>query len=374
MDEKYLISVIVPVYNTEKYLEQCVNSLLHQSYRNLEIILIDDGSTDNSGILCDLYAQKSRRIKVIHSENRGVSHARNLGLAVKNGDYVHFCDSDDWIRPDTYRNLLEKMLYHDADIAFFNSSLESPNAVSRIRSATAPNGVFPKTELSYLMAGKHDKNGRISSYYFSVNNKIYKSSVLNDAAGDPLYFDEDYHYLEDGIFNIYSYHNWNRGITDSRAFYCRRIHPNSAMRKYPITDIAQKMLIGYDRMVQIAEESREKELLEAVQDARTNARLYYFKQAMQNNDVEHCRQWLNDFSNDSKFLQKISVFLFDKQKSYAVSLAKEKATAKSNKRQEICLVDTINQQNHELQNLRLKLSASQGRVIHLESKLKNNNL
>ena len=112
-----LISVIIPVYNVEKYLRQCVDSVLAQTYQNLEIILVDDGSTDQSGQICDEYAGEDKRIKVIHQKNSGVSCARNVGLNVSKGEYIAFVDPDDYIFPDMYRTLLEAIVTNSADIA-----------------------------------------------------------------------------------------------------------------------------------------------------------------------------------------------------------------------------------------------------------------
>ena len=106
-----LISVIVPVYKVEKYLDRCVESITNQTYKNLEIILVDDGSPDNCPKMCDEWAQKDSRIKVIHKENGGLSDARNAGLDVAAGDYISFVDSDDWIDLETYELVLKKM--HD---------------------------------------------------------------------------------------------------------------------------------------------------------------------------------------------------------------------------------------------------------------------
>lgn len=97
---KPLISVIVPVYNVEKFLSRCLNSILAQTYNNLEVILVDDGSTDNSGKICDDYALKDKRIRVIHKQNGGVSSARNMALSVAKGEYIGFVDSDDYIEND----------------------------------------------------------------------------------------------------------------------------------------------------------------------------------------------------------------------------------------------------------------------------------
>jgi Glycosyltransferases involved in cell wall biogenesis len=96
-----LISVIVPIYNCENYINQCVDSILAQTCTNFELLLIDDGSSDNSGIICDEYAKKDARVKVFHKENGGVSSARNLGLHEAKGEWIAFVDADDWIK-DTY--------------------------------------------------------------------------------------------------------------------------------------------------------------------------------------------------------------------------------------------------------------------------------
>lgn len=104
-----LVSIIVPVYNVEKYLKRCIDSILSQTYHNLEIILVDDGSTDYSGAICDRYAEQDYRIRVIHKKNGGLSDARNSGLDIAKGDYIAFIDSDDWISDD-YVNVLVKAL------------------------------------------------------------------------------------------------------------------------------------------------------------------------------------------------------------------------------------------------------------------------
>lgn len=112
-----LISIIVPVYNVEKYLEKCVNSIINQTYSNLEIILVNDGSTDNSGKLCDNLATKDPRIVVYHKENGGVSSARNLGLDKAKGEFIGFIDSDDYIDPDMYEFLYKELKKNNVDIS-----------------------------------------------------------------------------------------------------------------------------------------------------------------------------------------------------------------------------------------------------------------
>lgn len=113
-----LISVIIPVYNVEKYLRQCVDSVLAQTYQNIEIILVDDGSTDSSGDICDEYKNIDNRIIVIHQKNAGLSEARNAGLDVANGLYISFIDSDDWISKDNLEKMISEIKIHDSDFVF----------------------------------------------------------------------------------------------------------------------------------------------------------------------------------------------------------------------------------------------------------------
>lgn len=111
-----LISVIVPVYNVAVYLPQCVESILSQDYNNLEVILIDDGSTDNSGVICDEFAQKDSRIRVIHQKNGGAAAAKNAGLRMAAGEYLSFVDSDDFLEPGAYSHMLGLLREHQADV------------------------------------------------------------------------------------------------------------------------------------------------------------------------------------------------------------------------------------------------------------------
>ena len=123
------ISVVIPVYNVSKYLNQCIESIINQKYKKLEIILVDDGSTDNSAQICDEYAKKDYRIKVIHKENGGLSDARNTGIDNATGDYIGFVDSDDWISEDMYLTLYNNMKKEDADISCCNRFFAYSNKI-----------------------------------------------------------------------------------------------------------------------------------------------------------------------------------------------------------------------------------------------------
>ena len=117
MSTSPLISVIVPVYKVEPYLDRCVQSIIDQTYSNLEIILVDDGSPDNCPAMCDAWAEKGPRIKVIHKDNGGLSDARNAGMEVASGELIGFIDSDDWIEPNMYQLLYDNMQRNNADIS-----------------------------------------------------------------------------------------------------------------------------------------------------------------------------------------------------------------------------------------------------------------
>ena len=115
-----MISVIVPVYNAEKYLHRCVDSILTQTFDNFELLLINDGSNDNSGVICDEYALKDSRVRVFHKENGGVSSARNLGLDNSKGEWIAFCDADDYALPTFLSTYDELINIHNADLCILD--------------------------------------------------------------------------------------------------------------------------------------------------------------------------------------------------------------------------------------------------------------
>lgn len=119
-----MISVIVPVYNTEKYLDRCIQSILAQTYTDLELLLIDDGSTDSSGAICDKYAEQDSRVRVFHKANGGVSSARNIGLDNAKGEWIGWVDSDDYIDEDMYEQLYNAAMSKNVDIAYCNYRTE----------------------------------------------------------------------------------------------------------------------------------------------------------------------------------------------------------------------------------------------------------
>lgn len=133
-----LISIIVPVYKVENYLNRCVDSIVNQTYKNLEIILVDDGSPDNCGKLCDELAETDARIRVVHKQNGGLASARNAGLEIATGDYVGFIDSDDWIEHTMYETLSELIIKNDCQISACGIQCDHPNGTHHFFNSNYP--------------------------------------------------------------------------------------------------------------------------------------------------------------------------------------------------------------------------------------------
>ena len=168
-----LISVIVPIHKVEEYLDRCVRSIAEQTYSDLEIILVDDGSPDGCPAICDAWAEKDARIKVIHKENGGLSDARNAGMAIATGEYVAFIDSDDSIEPDFIQKLYDAITEYNADVAECAVLYvdESGNTLRERNSA-------PMTEMGKIEALRHLvlEDG----VYQTVWNKLYRREVVAD--------------------------------------------------------------------------------------------------------------------------------------------------------------------------------------------------
>lgn len=164
-----LISVIVPVYNVEKYLERCIDSLLVQTYKNLEIILVDDGSTDKSGKICDSYRVQDSRVVVIHKVNGGVSSARNVGIDSSRGEYIGFIDSDDWVDERMYEVLLRNLILYEADISDINSITIDHYEIIKNKAEKIDVKDGQDMLRDYFMLDK-----------YSVCRKLYKKSIIGN--------------------------------------------------------------------------------------------------------------------------------------------------------------------------------------------------
>lgn len=170
------ISIIVPVYNVEKYLNRCIDSILNQTFKEYELILVDDGSTDNSGKICDLYEKKDKRIKVIHKENGGLSSARNCGIEKSIGKYIGFVDSDDFIHPQMYSYLYDYLDKYKADISIcaFRKVKENECIKKQIKNKELNIVILNNIEAQYELYKNH------GDQFVVAWNKLYKRELFRD--------------------------------------------------------------------------------------------------------------------------------------------------------------------------------------------------
>ena len=169
-----LISIIVPVYNVEKYLGKCIESLIDQTYPNIEIVLVDDGSRDDSGRLCDDYQMQYSFIKVVHKENGGLSQTRNVGLKLAKGVFIGFVDSDDWIEPNMYAILISVLIETGADIAVCNYMAEAEDSSFIKKKSKSPDIKLYSSDEVYTNAGKSAYIDMIRFLEGKVNWRLFK--------------------------------------------------------------------------------------------------------------------------------------------------------------------------------------------------------
>lgn len=244
--EKNIISIIIPVYNVENHLKQCIESVINQTYKELEIIIIDDGSKDSSGKICDEYAEKDKRIKVIHKENGGISKARNTGLDIATGKYIMFIDSDDFFEENTCELLYNEIENKNADYVIGNY---------RHTSHDSKNWSYPLFNVEDI-----DSN-------FKVSIKDYKKSiyVLNSVIWNKIYkrdFIEEHNLrfiegvmAEDAIFAIYFYTNSDNGYYIKDVIYNYRQNDE---KKSLSTTCTKEYFIQQDKAYKILFENFEK--------------------------------------------------------------------------------------------------------------------
>ena len=187
-----LISVIVPVYNAGEYFDKCVNSIVNQTYKNLEIILVDDGSTDDSGVRCDKFAENDIRIKVIHKENGGAASARNAGLDAASGDYIGFVDADDWVDSDMYEIMLNEIIEYNADAA--RCGIVRMCADGKTESWGTDNFNIIITDGKQVLKDVAEGVGILP---VSPCNKLFRRDFIGD-----IRFDTRFGFAEDTLFNF----------------------------------------------------------------------------------------------------------------------------------------------------------------------------
>ncbi|MDD4969987.1 MAG: glycosyltransferase family 2 protein [Paludibacter sp.] len=211
------ISVIVPVYNAEKYLNKCIDSILNQTFTNFELLLIDDGSKDNSGVICDEYAKKDKRVRVFHLENGGVSTARNSGIENAIGEWINFVDSDDWLEQEVFNDVLKKIRNIKVDLVIWGYRLVYPNYSHDI--IIPYEGYFiNNTDTAELLILCD-----LKKLLESPCNKLYSNEIIKNKH---LRFDFKLSLMEDSKFN-WSYFNSVESICSiQKIYYNYRINHN----------------------------------------------------------------------------------------------------------------------------------------------------
>lgn len=215
------VSIIVPVYNVEKYLKRCVDSLLNQTHENIEVILVDDESPDNCGIICDEYAKKDSRIKVIHKKNGGLSSARNAGLEIATGDYILYVDSDDWISIDTLE-LLKKYMLEDYDVISFKCEYMKEEKIVNIGKANEK-----KCDSVEFMTKTFERK-----IDFFVWNKLYKNTIFKE-----IRFPEGKNYEDLGTMDKIYYTAKKFLITEYCLYYYWLENPNSITKNHTLKNM-----------------------------------------------------------------------------------------------------------------------------------------
>lgn len=228
-----LVSIIIPVYNTEKYISECLNSLTQQSYIHIEIIAVDDGSTDNSLKILNDISAKDNRLKVFTQPNQGVSAARNLALSKATGEYIMFVDADDWIDPHTIEECLQEI--GDADVCFFAYIREFTNH-------SLPKPLFPQTQIFTAEAckqlqrrmigpiGKELANPGMLDSLGTIWGKLYRTEILNGTEFIDL---KVIGTAEDSLFNCNVFRKVQKAVYINKAFYhYRKFNSGAETKRY----------------------------------------------------------------------------------------------------------------------------------------------
>ena len=219
MENQALISVIIPVYNVEKYLCECVDSVLKQTYENFEIILVNDGSTDSSGEICDEYVDKDERITVIHQKNSGPSKTRNTGLENANGKYIYFLDSDDYIENNALELLVGTAEADNADLVFFDAHSFSDDD-SEMKQGYAVKGNY-ETKSGYEILTELHNN---KDYHCAIYLLFIKRQLLID---NNIAFLESAYCSEDMLFTYQTYCSAVKVVQCKNTLYHRRFRSGS---------------------------------------------------------------------------------------------------------------------------------------------------
>lgn len=232
-----MLTVVVPVYNSSRYLRKCINSIICQRYKSLDIILINDGSTDDSGEICEYFQHIDERVRVFHQENKGLVASRKLGAELAKGKLITFVDSDDWIEPDMYINMMAVYKDYEPDLITSGITIESNNK-KNYEMDKIPKGIYEKVDIKdKIISGMmYDELTQKRLITPSVWNKIYKVDLLKKAA---LGLDESITYGEDAAVTYIYIAMAKKIMILNNSWYHYVIHSGSMSRKYNFKSFEQ---------------------------------------------------------------------------------------------------------------------------------------
>lgn len=263
-----LISIVLPTYNVKQYITQCVHSLLLQTYREIEILIVDDGSTDGTGALCDTLAQEDSRIRVFHKENGGTHTARNMGIREARGQYIMFLDPDDWLDEDTFEKLVSHIQKYDLDIIRFGYVREFPTHSARKENTFVSETLCQGENCRRIcrqtlgLVGAELAHPENMNFLASACFCLYRKSVI-DENGLELYNIREIATFSDGLFNIRFLQKANGFLyLDAPFYHYRKFTAGAATSNYR-EDFLKRQLILFDMLRKIAEEEKNEEFMEA---------------------------------------------------------------------------------------------------------------
>ena len=306
------VSIVVPIYNVEKYLDKCINSLVNQTYQDIEILLIDDGSTDKSGKIAEDWAKKDSRTNVYHKTNGGLSDARNYGIKKASGSYICFIDSDDWVEKNYIERLLLKIYENDCDISICNPIYDFENGVSKIKQKK-------NNKSNYIMNSEEAILELNNFRYFDMSAcfKLFKKELFNNIKFPKEKYCEDFYIMfklfdkanKIVYFNEYLYHYMQRKGSIS--------HNNNNLR-YDF------IYAAYQQMIFV--EKKYPRLKNIVRSAYVSSILTIYNKSIENKvllSADIKEKFDTEVKNNYKyvkgnsqlpFIKKVQIFLFSKNK------------------------------------------------------------
>lgn len=327
-----LISVIVPVYDVEKYLNRCITSIVNQTYKNLEIILVDDGSPDKCPQMCDEWAKQDNRIKVIHKNNEGLGLARNSGMDIATGDYVTFVDSDDWISTNCYKEVVDIINKHCTDIVSFGyyryqCEKEKKKVCSYIKCGLHTN--VCETVLPCMISKKEVFDYHTVPVIASAWSHVYSMNLIKQ--NNLRFLSERIILSEDHVFNL-------EAVSKAKSYYC--IHKPYYYYNAVNGSLSQKYMKNmYER---------------------------------KHNMLEAYKSILKNKIDENKFKERINIFWIDSMYQ-CINNECRKVSNRSyiESRKEIIKIFNDNYLNDILKNTKINTTSLKGKILLILMKMKN---